>query len=414
MGMHDTPPVRAGGTQSAGSAPGLTWLDGIREEASRDAGGAPAQLLGDYLLLLADAATYGRRPERAEIEAVALLGRRAAQSGVSAGRGVDLYLAAARLVWAELPAVIRERDSGAVRAAADAVLHVIDDAVAAFAQGHAEAGREMVRQEETLRRQFIEDLLRGDAHLGDLVQRAEPFGFDLTRSHQVALASPGRPLPDIESATTALERAVLTRFGDRDVLVTTKQGQVVVIAPADPARQPSTAEHRSPANGFGKVVYAALDGLRPRRAWRVAVGRPHPGAYGIARSYEEARDGLSMSARMDLDNPIINVENLLIYRVLLRDQPAIVDLVAAVLSPLTRARGGAQPLVDTLDAYFATGGVATEAAARLGLSVRAVTYRLNRIGLLTGYDPTDPAHQFTMHAAVLGARLLGWPEHALP
>ena len=412
--MHDTPPMRAVGARSGGSAPGLAWLDGIAEDASRDAGGVPAQLLGDYLLLLADAATHGRRPDRAEIEAVTVLGRRAAESGVSAGRGVGLYLSAARLVWAELPAVIRERDSAAVRAAADAVLHVIDDAVAAFAQGHAEAGRDMVRQEEQLRRQFIEDLLRGDAHLGDLVQRAEPFSFDLTRTHQVALASPGRPLPDIESAATALERAVLTRFGDRDVLVATKQGQVVVIAPADPAGQPSTTDLRSPVNGLGKVVYAALDGLRPRRVWRVAVGRLHAGAYGIARSYEEARDGLSMSARMDLDSPIIDIENLLVYRVLLRDQPAIVDLVHSVLSPLTQARGGAQPLVDTLDAYFATGGVATEAAARLGLSVRAVTYRLNRIRLLTGYDPTDPAHQFTVHAAVLGARLLGWPEHALP
>ena len=412
--MHDTPQTRAVGARSGGSAPGLAWLDGIAEDASRDAGGVPAQLLGDYLLLLADAATYGRRPERAEIEAVTVLGRRAAESGVSAGRGVGLYLSAARLVWAELPAVIRERDSAAVRAAADAVLHVIDDAVAAFAQGHAEAGRDMVRQEEQLRRQLIEDLLRGDAHLGDLVQRAEPFSFDLTRAHQVALASPSRSLPDIESAATALERAVLTRFGDRDVLVATKQGQVVVIAPADPAGQPSATDLRSQVNGLGKVVYAALDGLRPRRVWRVAVGRLHAGAYGIARSYEEARDGLSMSARMDLDNPIIDVENLLVYRVLLRDQPAIVDLVHSVLSPLTRARGGAQPLVDTLDAYFATGGVATEAAARLGLSVRAVTYRLNRIRTLTGYDPTDPAHRFTVHAAVLGARLLGWPEHALP
>lgn len=101
---------------------------------------------------------------------------------------MSLYLSAARLVWGELPAVIRERDSAAVRAAADALLHVVDDAVAAFAQGHAEAGREMVRREEELRRQFIEDLLRGDSHLGDLVQRAEPFGLDLTRSHQVALA----------------------------------------------------------------------------------------------------------------------------------------------------------------------------------------------------------------------------------
>ena len=98
---------------------------------------------------------------------------------------------------------------------------------------------------------------------------------------------------------------------------------------------------------------------------------------------------------------------------LLRDQPAITDLVQSVLGQLVHARGGAEPLLATLDAYFATGGVATETARRLHLSVRAVTYRLDRIKTLTGYDPTDPAQRFTIHTAVLGAKLLGWPQRNL-
>ena len=77
------------------------------------------------------------------------------------------------------------------------------------------------------------------------------------------------------------------------------------------------------------------------------------------------------------------------------------------------ARGGAEPLLATLDPYFATGGVTTETARRIHLSVRAVTYRLERIKTLTGYDPTDPAQRFTVHTALLGARLLGWPQRAL-
>ena len=74
------------------------------------------------------------------------------------------------------------------------------------------------------------------------------------------------------------------------------------------------------------------------------------------------------------------------------------------------ARGGARPLLETLDAYYATGGVSTATAARLHLSVRAVTYRLQRVRELLGTDPTDPAQRFTLHAAVLAARLLRWPE----
>jgi DNA-binding PucR family transcriptional regulator len=99
---------------------------------------------------------------------------------------------------------------------------------------------------------------------------------------------------------------------------------------------------------------------------------------------------------------------------LFRDQPAIIDLVHTVLGPLTQARGGAAAFLDTLEAYFATGGVATHAAAQMHLSVRAVTYRLARVKALTGYDPAEPAQSFTVHAAVLGARALGWPAQDLP
>jgi DNA-binding PucR family transcriptional regulator len=120
-----------------------------------------------------------------------------------------------------------------------------------------------------------------------------------------------------------------------------------------------------------------------------------------------------MAVRLHLETPVIHAEQLLIYRVLLRDQPAITDLVYAVLGALAQARGGAEPLLATLDTYFATGSVTTETARRLHLSARAVTYRLDRVKTLTGYDPTDPAQRFTIHAAVLGAKLLGWPADNL-
>nr|BFE72664.1 hypothetical protein GCM10020092_059650 [Actinoplanes digitatis] len=121
-----------------------------------------------------------------------------------------------------------------------------------------------------------------------------------------------------------------------------------------------------------------------------------------------------MAGRLDSDTPVVNAQDVLIYRVLLRDQPAIVDLVQAALGPLARARGGAGPLLDTLHAYFETGAVATESAKRLHVSVRTVTYRLDRVRKLTGYDPADPAHRFTLQAAVLGAKVLNWPQEPLP
>ncbi|MGX6603977.1 PucR family transcriptional regulator [Micromonosporaceae bacterium Da 78-11] len=392
---------------------GEQWLAGVAAGASHDAGGVPVALLGDYLPLLADAAITGRKPKRAELDAVEALGRRAAEQGISAGRVVQLYLSAARRLWQDLPEVVRSRDREAVRAAAAAVLQVVDDAVATLAEGYAVARRDLVRREETLRRELIDDLLRGDSDLGALVERAEPFGLDLARVHQVALAAPSRRLPDTDAAISALEAVIFDRLGDRDVLVATKDGLLVVLAPAD-ATGTDTTPPRPGADDLGRLMHDQLRRLPRGRPWQIAVGRPHPGLYGIARSYEEAREALTMAARLRVPSPVVSARDLLIYRVLLRDQPAIVELVHAVLSPLTRARGGAEPLVATLQAYFDTGGVATETAKRIHVSVRAVTYRLERVHTLTGYDPADPTHRFTLQAAVLGARALDWPEKSLP
>ena len=390
-----------------------SWLERVAELASQDAGGVPSELLGEYLPMLAKAATIGQFPGRGQIDAVRRQGRRAAEQGVTAGQGVDLYSVRGA---AGVERATRHRPGtqyAAVRAAATAVLHVVDDAVAAFAEGHAEAGRERVRREETVRRELVEDLLRGDAHLSELVERAEPFGLDLTRAHQVALAEPRHRLPSIAAATTALERVVLDRFGDRDVLVATKDGRVVILALGDATGAPDMSDGLNATGDLGKIVHGELNRLRRGSPWRVAVGRAHPGAYGIARSYEEAREGLTMAIRMHLDGPIIETRDVLTYRVLARDQPALVDLVHSVLNPLSEARGGAEPLVETLAAYFDSGCVATATSARLHLSVRAVTYRLDRVKSLTGFDPVDPAHRFTLQVAVLGAKLLGWPEHAM-
>ncbi|MEU8263282.1 helix-turn-helix domain-containing protein [Micromonospora sp. NPDC048999] len=409
-----------GGARRTGRGPAAgpgrdECLAAIARAASADAGGVPVDLLGDYLWLLAEAAVTGRRPRRAELDAVGVLGRRAAEQGVSAGRAVQLYLSAARRLWQQLPQLTSSTDSEVVRAAAEAVLHVVDNAVATLAEGYAAARRELVRREETLRRELVDDLLRGDSDLGGLVERAEPFGLDLARVHQVALAAPRRRLPDTDAAISALEAVIFDRLGDRDVLVATKEGLLVVIAPADTVSpERDAARGRESAGDLGRLMHAELDRLPRGGPWQVAVGRPHPGLYGIARSYEEAREALLTAQRLNADAPVIDARDLLVYRVLLRDQPAIVDLVQAALSPLGHARGGAQPLLDTLDAYFATGGVATEAARRLHVSVRTVTYRLDRIRTLSGYDPNDPRDRFTLQAAVYGAKALDWPRQPLP
>src|SRR5919202_488166 len=185
-------------------------LDSVGTSAA-DAVSAPAELLGDYLPLLAEAAINGRRPDSFELDAVRELGRRAAAEGVGARRAVDLYLSAAWRLWRQLPVVVRSSDPEKVRRAAEAVLRVLDDAVGVLVDGHQAERWEMIRQEEALRVEFVDDLLRGDADVSRMVVRAAPFGIDLGKPHQVALIAPQEADAAIDRAATAMERAVVDR-----------------------------------------------------------------------------------------------------------------------------------------------------------------------------------------------------------
>ena len=399
-----------GGEWSGGLAGLDEWLAAVASAAAADSH-VPVELLGEYLVILADAALSGRRPQARELAAVRRLGGRAADQGIDANQAVDLYLSAAWRLWQEIPNILpspREREK--VRAAAEAVLRVISDAVGVLVEGHQAARRQMIRQEESARREFVDDLLRGDTDVARLVERAEPFGLDLGRNHQVLLAAPVESSTRLDRVAVVMERVIVDRFGDRDVLIATKDDLLVLLVPGDLRDVVSGKDVSDPA-GF---VHTRLDQHATPDRWQIAAGRPYPGAYGIARSYEEAREALLLGRRLHLDQSVIQARDLLVYRVLGRDQAALVDLISALLEPLKQSRGGAEPLLQTLHTYFATGAVATETARRLHMSVRTVTYRLAKVKALTGHDPADPTQQLALHMAVVGARLLDWPAVNLP
>ncbi|MER5771003.1 helix-turn-helix domain-containing protein [Streptomyces sp. NPDC001985] len=337
-----------------------------------------------YTRILIDACRTGRRLTRDELEFLRARGEQAAEAGIGLRALVRAQLAAARDVRPRLP-----------RTAADHLLTAVEQAVDAFAEGHERAQRLAVRQEEAARREFIDDLLHGTSDLGRIAERAERFGLLLSHAHAVAVAQGPEPYDDGFPVARRIESELTGRFGHRSILLTTKDGRLICIAPADQA---------DVLGFFAKQAYAVTDG------GRVAIGRAHPGAGGVVHSYEEALNALELAARMGLDDPVLHAADLLVYPVLTRDRQAMADLVESVLGPLQQARGGAGPLLATLTAYFDTGCVAAEAARRLSLSVRAMTYRLDRIHRLTGADPGDPVHRYTLQTAVIGARLLGWPE----
>jgi sugar diacid utilization regulator len=404
-------------------------LAAIASAASREAGGVPVGLLGDYLPAVAEAAASSRRLTAAELAGYGRSGEQAALSGVALRGLVDLFLSATWRLWRELPA---GTSLPAVRAAGLAVLRAADDAVAAAAEGFERAHLTVARREEAERREFFDDLLSGRGRVGDLIARGDQLGLRLAGPHQVVVAGPGTAGVGVNPARVEVEAVIADAAAPSPSLVGTRGGQVVAITGAADggeadrvaralvrllvaARHGSAARQAAPGAGAGIDAGQVRPGAGagPGPPWRIVVGRPYPGPSGVVRSYEEAVEALDVAQRLSLPEPVANAADLLVYQVLLRDRAAITDLVRTVLVPLSAARGGAAPLLATLAAYFSRGGVAVAAARDLHLSVRAVTYRLARIRDLPGRDPGQPADALTLQVAVIGARLLDWPATPL-
>ncbi|MFI5916761.1 PucR family transcriptional regulator [Dactylosporangium sp. NPDC051541] len=307
------------------------------------------------------------------VQAAALLGARSADDGVQ----------------------VRELVLGLLRSAAattaDYVL--LEKVMAAALDGYSRANHAELARHDTERAAFVTDLLTGRADPGGLAQRAQRYGIRLSATHLVLVTRS----PDLTAAIAhRVDAALAARFGDGNTLTTLRDGELVCISAGGLRGLPAELAH-------------LLVGELGTGRWQVASGRPHPGVQGLARSLDEARSCLDHAAKLGFQAPVLNAADLLVFPVLLRDREAITDLVNTVLGPLREARGGPTPYLETLTVLFDHQGNYTATARHLHLSVRAVTYRLDRIRDLTGYHPGEPTQRFTLHTAVLGARLLGWP-----
>ncbi|MEV4514199.1 helix-turn-helix domain-containing protein [Dactylosporangium sp. NPDC049525] len=349
-----------------------------------------AAALGD---ILAATARTGRRPDAAELSTCRHLGGAAAAEGVGVRDLVMTALHVAEHAAADpVPGAVT---AGQARAAGRALVTALRDVTSALLDGHDSAQRQAALVDARMRQQFIDDLLHGRHDAGRLAEQAERFGLLLAGRHVVAVARADAPFTN--EVVVRVDAGLTGRFGQHNVLVAVRDGLLVCVLP-------STLR-----GGPGEFAHHLLTVLGRPSGWQIGVGRPQSGPAGVMRSFEEARNALHLAARLGFTTPVLHAADLLVFPVLLRDRAAIVDLVQSVLGPLRDARGGVQPMLDTLTAFFDHHGNITAAARVLHLTSRAVTYRLDRITALTGYAPTEPMQRFTLEAAVLGARLLQWP-----
>lgn len=368
------------------------------------------EMLVPFTQALLDVAASPRQLSRHDRDECESVGRQAALDGVNLPSLVDGFLSASRIIWVQSvdhPVGDRRLARQELLATGEAIFRAADAALAAVARGFGLARRSMVRHQESERREFIDDLLAGSTDTAAVVSTAERFGLQITAPHTVVVALAGESFRDNPAVVVELETRLRSPFPRRDMLVATKDDRLVVVLGEHGGRELPLAED-------DRLVKALLDEVRRRvddeQPVRLSVGPALEGPAGISASYRAARQGADLAQRLSWPDPVVRPRQVAVYEVLLRDRQALTSLVRSVLSPLTTARGGAAPLLLTLLAYLECGGVATETARQMSLSVRAVTYRLGRIKTLTGWDPTNPAHWLTLHTAAEGARLLGWPD----
>ena len=386
----------------------------IGAAAAADAGGVRVELLADFLPELVDAVASGKPLPARTLTRYGRVGRDASGAGVALRALLNLYLSAAWRLWRHLPAVTHApADPDAVVRAGEVMLRAVNDAVAALTEGYQLASRDLIASQAAARREFIDDLLLGGTQaLTGLADRAGLFGLNLAGPHAVIVVTAQTPFADSSPLTAVVERSILGAKADADALVTTKDGSLVVIFAA-----PDRAAIDEVISGMTGSLPAQSAGVQLRRTaavghWRMGVGQAHPGPAGVRLSFSQALEALELGARLGSDDRVVDAADMLLYRVLVRDETAMRELVDAVLTPLIGARGGAEQLLQTLEAFFGSAGNASLAARSLHLSVRALTYRLEKITELTGRDPADPLQRFELQTAVAGARLFGWPPES--
>ncbi|MFF6875805.1 MULTISPECIES: helix-turn-helix domain-containing protein [unclassified Streptomyces] len=371
----------------------------VRGAAAVEGRELAAAAMERHLNQLVGASLDRRRLPHEDLEQLRQLAATAAGRGTALRLLVAEYLTSTHQVWTDLSGTGRALELEELREVGSALIRAIGEATVALTEGYETAHRAAIRGEEAMRREFVDDLLDGRTDLGRLAERAERFGLRLVGPHSVAVARAGKPFGAGDDTTRYVEGALAARFTMQDVLITTKDSLLVCVSPGAVQEVPDF---------FATAVRSTVD-----EPCRIAVSRPRPGPSGIVRSYQEARSTLDLAAQLGLAAPRVDASDLLVFQVLGRDRAAITDLVATVLGGLEEARGGPRALLETLDAYFASGCLNTTTARRLGVSVRTVTYRLTRIRQLTGHDPTDPGQRYILQTAALGAHLLDWPFRPL-
>jgi len=285
---------------------------------------------------------------------------------------------------------------------------------------------------DELKNTFIHDLLRGVPRDEEtLLRQARILGMDLAPPRAVILidasnyifgpAEARRPAGDNERARRRAQLVIgsvvsFFRLPNDTICGYIGEGEIAVLKASDTKNLLHWAENDalSPQPGSSWANLSALKRAGEALLSRlhvdtsvplsVGIGRYHRGLGGLARSYEDARAALSLGRHFHGDDGVHCLDALgTAAFVGLSDKGTKVELAKYLLSPLD-----SEPeLINTLEALFVENCHPLQAACRLGIHRNTLSYRLDKITLLTGMDPRRFEQAVQIRLALLLRSLQG-------
>jgi sugar diacid utilization regulator len=337
-------------------------------ELGRDFSAMNARNVEIYFRSLAE----DRVPTQAELAEVADAGRRRLHQGLPLEAIFHSYRVGTRVLW---QCVLETADSEDLGRLATLTLQFADLVSSAASEGYLEERERRARSHEEATRLFLTRLLSGDLEDEDAVAReARHFGFDLARTHVVALVTPKGPVqqPDMERDLELAQGRARLQRSRPDVPTVVMRAGLIAAVPGDSI------------GGVASSVLKALAGMLTAQRFRVGIGTARGGPDGIVASYGEARKALALASILQPNALVCRYDELKLFDLFRAGEPvdAFVNEVLGKL--LRRDRERHSQLGATLEALFASALNRKLAARRLGVHANTLSYRTRRIEELLG------------------------------
>lgn len=290
--------------------------------------------------------------------------------------------------------LVDQAEMRALLAISDQILAHVERATASMAKGYMREATATWTDREMTRFAVLEALVAGRVdveelqHTGNQVNLATaytPICFERRLSQEPTVRSTNDYVREIG-------RIVTPAGPPGKVLVGSHHGSPFVLWPAGVNAAHLAGVVRELSQGFPELA--------------IGTGRESKGLDDVAVVFSEARQASKIAVALDSSEPLHFAE--LRLELAIAGSAELRALSNDVLAPLDdydrRKDAG---LIETLNAYIASGCNVAEAAKVTFIHPNTVIYRLKRVAEVSGYDPRDARGLLILSIAMLSIRLVG-------